>query len=137
MPTIISADEIRGVAHYHTRVTIGSERDLDRLHQEEGEPAPWMDNSGGFDCEGLESIIGFCRSLIQIGDRKRRIFFARLEGLTWELIGLTMTKGHTPQAAENEFAEIMKDHPLLAAAFPERGRAGALPKIIRRSANNG
>ena len=132
-------DEIRGVGHYHTRVAITCDKELDRLHQEEGEPAPWMDNTPEIQREHLAPLHEFLHALIVIGDPKRRIFFARLSGITWIQIGAALLRGATPQAAEKQFAEIITDFPDLARAFPERGRAGALPGNMRihRSTNNG
>jgi hypothetical protein len=80
-------------------------------------------------CRALESkqavaFLEFLHSMRVIGDRARRIFFARLEGLTWAQIGLSLLRGATPQAAENEFRDIIGKHPMLAHAFPERKTKG-------------
>lgn len=117
-------DDIRGVGPYHSRVFPENERELDRMHQEHGEPAAWMDNEPAFRPEHFGPLLDFLHSMTVIGDRARRIFFARLEGLTWAQIGLSLLRGATPQAAENEFRDILAAHPMLARAFPERKTKG-------------
>ena len=117
-------DDIRGVGPYHSRLYPESERELDRLHQQHGEPAPWMDNEPTIQADHLLALLEFLHSMTVIGDRARRIFFARLEGLTWAQIGLSLLRGATPQAAENEFRDILAAHPMLARAFPERKTKG-------------
>jgi hypothetical protein len=94
------------------------------MHQQHGEPAPWMDNEQVIQADHFLALLEFLHSMTVIGDRARRIFFARLEGLTWAQIGLSLLRGATPQAAENEFREIIAKHPMLAHAFPERKTKG-------------
>lgn len=90
------------------------------MHQEHGERAPWMDNEEQIEPEAHAKLTEFLRALIFIGDRKRRIFFARLQGISWAEIGMGLLKGSTPQAAEKEFAQTLEDFPDLARGFPER-----------------
>lgn len=118
-------DEIRGVIGHHIRVPITCDKELDRLHMEQGVQAPWMDTSHDFTPDEFYNVVEFLTALIRIGDHRRKIFFARLEGLTWEQIGSALLGGKTPQAAENAFAKILRDFGDLARAFPERGRNGA------------
>lgn len=129
-------DEIRGVGPYHTRVEVSCEKDLDRLHQEEGHVPPWMGGEDWQMDERLVPVLDFLYSLRIIGDRKRRIFFGKLENLTFAEMGLSFFSGDkSPQSVENDFSEIMRDHPNLARAFPERGLCGAMRKTPER--NNG
>lgn len=132
---VISSDACRGVGPFHTRQVFTTEAELDRLHMQEGVPAPWMDSQREEPGGQVAELMEFLYALRTIGDRKRRILFARLEDLTFIEIGAALFKGATAQAMENEFAEIMRDFPALELAFPTRGMVqGAVRK---RSHNNG
>lgn len=117
-------DAIRGVGPYHSRVEASTEKDFDRLAAESEEVAPWMETCRPIESKQAVAFLEFLHSLQTIGDRARRIFFARLEGLTWAQIGLSLLRGATPQAAENEFRDILANHPMLASAFPDRKTKG-------------
>lgn len=117
-------DDIRGVGPYHSRLYPESERELDRLHQQHGEPAPWMDNEQDIPLAQFAALLEFLHALTVIGNRARNIFFARLQGLTWKDIAVSLLRGATPQAAENEFRDILAAHPMLAKAFPDRQTKG-------------
>lgn len=93
---------------------------MDRLHQQHGEQAPWHGEVPADD-EGdqFAPVVQFLFALVHLGSRRREIFFARLQGMTWPEIGGALLKGATPQAAQKEFAAALKQFPALARAFPE------------------
>lgn len=122
-------DEIRGVSGFHSRVHHGSEAELDRLHQTSGVRAPWMpgqeDEDEKEELRAVQIIRVFLHSLVQMTEKHRQIFFARLQGLEWqEIASAIIGEGCTAQAAQNEFRMTIRRFPVLEKAFQERQTNG-------------
>ncbi len=122
-------DDIRGVGEHHSRAHFGTEAELDRLYHTSGVRAPWMPGQGEEDekeeLRAVQIIRVFLHSLVQMTEKHRQIFFARLQGLEWqEIASAIIGEGCTAQAAQNEFRMTIRRFPVLEKAFQERQTNG-------------
>lgn len=113
-------DDIRGVGHWHVRVPVASDAELDRLNIEHGERAPWMPDQDEMRPDERGAVVAFLRGLIHVGPRKREVLFARLQGLTWAEIGDSLLAGASPQAAEAAYSEAVREFPALKAIWKQK-----------------
>lgn len=109
-------DDCRGFGQHHSRINPATDAEFDRLAADSGvygEPEePTMQQ-----WEGVLRLFG---DLISMGTKRREIFFSRLTGIEWHVIGQTQMNGSTAQAAQKEWAETAAQFPYLAKALKQQ-----------------